>query len=375
MRCKVPVSSTLLVVMTAACGFFDIPGDSVASSVSAFAREPIAVDVETLRVTRGAIQPHVSAPGSIVARRVSRIGPEVRGRIEEVFVDEGERVAAGDPLFQIDRAYYEVALRQSDAGLLLARSQRLQIESDLRRLDQLQKQAIVSIDQRDRMRTDLAVAKARETQAAEGVALARHNLDQTLVTAPYGGSIAARLVDEGTTALVQPQTIVVVLHETSQLEAVANIPESQLALTQIGDPARVHVEGLPAPIDTELASVGDTIDAATRTYRVRMLVPNVDHRLKAGVFARIEILPRELREVRLVRRDAVRSEAGHTRVLVVREGRAEAVPVRLGLSSGTHAEVLSGLSVDEEVVVGESAREIAPGMRVRVVSAQAQATP
>jgi RND family efflux transporter MFP subunit len=333
------------------------------------------VDVKTTRIARGVIQPRVSAPGSIVARRVSHIGAEVRGRIEKILVDEGDRVAAGDALFEIDREPFEIALRQAEAGLALARSERQQIHADLRRLDKLQKKAIVSLDQRDRMRTNVAVAKARETQAAESVALALHNLGQTIVVAPFGGSIAARLVDEGTTALVQPQTIVVVLHETAELEAQANIPESQLAVIRVGDPARVHVGDQTAPIETEVASVSDTIDATTRTYRVRMRIQNADHRLKAGVFARIDIFPREKRDVLLVPRESVRSEAGHTSVLLVRDGRAQAVPVRLGMATGTHAEVLSGLDVDSEVIVGESAREIAPGIRVRVISEEARATP
>jgi len=125
-----------------------------------------------------------------------------------------------------------------------------------------------------------------------------------------------------------------------------------------------------------VASVGDTIDEATRTYSVRMHVPNADHRLKAGVFARIEIIPREERDALLVPRDSVRSEAGRTRVLVVREGRAEAVPVELGIASGDQAEVLSGIELGSEVIVGASARDIAPGMRVRVVPPErAKATP
>jgi len=379
MRLSAPISLLLITVAALACGHSEpttAPAEAPAATRPASrSAAPLAVDVETIRIARGAIQPHVSAPGSIVARRVSRIGTEMRGRIEQVFVDEGDRIATGDPLFQVDRKPYEVALRQAEAGLAVARSERRQIEADLRRLDELHKKAIVSVDERDRMRTNVAVARARETQAAESVAMAQHNLDRTLVTAPFGGSIAARLVDEGTTALAQPQTIVVVLHETAELEAEANIPESQLAVVQPGDPALVHVEGRGAPIETEVASVGDTIDAATHTYRVRMRVPNADHRLKAGVFARIDILPREQREVLLVPRGSVRSEAGHTRVLVVRDGRAEAVPVRLGISSGSHAEVLSGLELGSEVIVGESAREIAPGMRVRVISQEARAAP
>ena len=87
------------------------------------------------------------------------------------------------------------------------------------------------------------------------VALAQHKLERTLVRAPYAASVVARLADEGTTALVQPQTIVVVLQESGELEARATIPESRLSLVRVGDPALIHVEGLAAPIQTEVAAV------------------------------------------------------------------------------------------------------------------------
>jgi membrane fusion protein (multidrug efflux system) len=330
--------------------------------------DPI-VEVTTARVQEGSIAERVSAPGSLRARRESRIGAEVSGRIGKVFVNDGDRVEMGAPLFQIDRGPYEMALRQAAAVLDVARAERAQIEADLARGNALRRSDIVAAEQLERMRTQVAVAKAHERQAAEGVALARHHLDQTLVAAPFGGSVAQRLVDEGTTALVQPQTIVIVLQETDVLEAEANIPESQLSVVRVGDPAFVHVEGLAQPIHTQVSAVSDTIDPAARTYRVRMIVPNPEHALKAGIFARIEIEPRAKRDVMLVPRAAVRSEEGGNRVLVVRDGRAEAVSVRLGVVSEKEAEVLSGLTVDSEVIVGTAAREIAPGMAVRVVAA------
>jgi RND family efflux transporter MFP subunit len=324
--------------------------------------------VTTARVVRGSIAQQVSAPGSLMARRESRIGAEVRGRIQTIFVQEGDRVEAGEELFQIDPAPFEVNLRQAEAGVDLAHAERKQIEADLARLSELHSREIVAGDELERMKTQVSVAKARERQAREGVALARHNLGQTLVTAPYGGSIAARLVDEGTTALVQPQTTVVVLQETARLEAEADIPEGQLSVVQVGDPARVFVHGLAEPIHTEIAAVADTIDPTTRTYRVRMLIDNADHRLKAGVFARIEITPGAKSDIVLVPREAVRTEGGQTRVLVVREGRAVPVKVALGIVDETRAEVLSGLTAENAVIVGEDAREIAPGMKVRVLS-------
>jgi membrane fusion protein (multidrug efflux system) len=333
------------------------------------------VEVATRRVRRGPIVQTVSAPGSIVARRESQIGTEVTGRILHVYVSEGDRVEAGAPLFQIDPEPYEMALRQAEAGVDLARAERSQVEADLARAHTLRRQAVVAQQDLDRLLTQLAVGQARERQASEAVALARHNVERTTVRAPYAGSIARRLVDEGTTALVQPQTIVVVLQETGELEAHAAIPESQLALVQVGDRALLRVEGVPDPIETQVSAVSDTIDPATRTYLVKARVSNTDRSLKAGVFANVEILPQAKSDALLVPADAIRTEEGRTRLLVVRDDTAVAVPLEVGLVSEEAAEVLRGVAEGDEVIVGDAARTIAPGMRVRVAPASSAPAP
>ncbi len=358
----------MALLLTAVRSGCDRSPSSTPSVESAGTPAEAVVEVQTARIRRGAILQRISAPGSLVAMRESRIGAEVRGRIERIFVSDGDRVEAGDRLFQIDPKTYEVVLRQSEAGVDLARAERLQAESDLRRAQALRSKDIVSQDEIARLETGVALTRARERQAVETLALARRNLEQTLVRAPFGGSIAERLVDEGTTALVQPQTIVVVLQETAELEAQAAIPESRLTAIRVGDAVLLHVEGLTAPIQTEVSSVGDTIDPATRTYRVKMRVPNPEHQLKAGVFARVEILPEAKRDVLLVPRAAIRSEGGRSRVYIVQGGRAIAVPVQLGIVSEEAAEVLHGVRVDIEVIIGEAAQAIAAGMRVQVVN-------
>jgi len=366
-----------LVLLVAATGLFAHGCDrSAASRVAPVPATPgvavAVVDVPAERVRRGAISERVSAPGSIVALRESHIGVEINGRVLHVFVSEGDRVNAGDPLFQIDPTSYEMALRQAEAGLDVACAERRQIEMDLGRARSLRRQDVVAQQDLDRLTTQLAVAQARERQADETLALARHYVERTLVRAPYDGSVAKRLVDEGTTALVQPQTVVVVLQETGTLEAQAAIPESQLALVQLGDPAVLRVEGIANPIETRVSGVNDTIDPATRTYLVTMRVPNPDRGLKAGVFALVEIMPKAKSDVLLVSSEAIRTEDGRTRVLVVRDGKAVAVPIEVGLTSEGAAEVLRGLDEGEEIVVGQAARSIAPGMSVRVVAAPAR---
>jgi membrane fusion protein (multidrug efflux system) len=329
--------------------------------------EPI-VDVHTVALRRGSIAQHVSAPGSVVARRESHIGAEVSGRIVRVHVVEGDRVDAGAPLFEIDPAPYEMVLRQAQAGLDVAGAERRQLDVDLRRARTLRRQNVLAEQEVERLTTSLEVAHAHERQAAEAVALARNNLDRTVVRAPYAGSVAARMADEGSTALVQPQTIVVVLQETAILEAHAAIPESHMSLIRLGDTALVHVEGLPEAIRTRVGAVSDTIDVATRTYLVKMPVPNPDRLIKAGVFAHVEIQPEGGAAAVLAPREAIRVEDGRSRLLVVRDGRAAMLSVDVGAASDTEAEIRSGADVGELAIVGEAAGTIAPGLRVRAVA-------
>lgn len=262
-----------------------------------------------------------------------------------------------------------MVVRQAQAGLDVARAERHQLDADLRRARTLRHQNVLAQQEVERLTTSLEVAQARERQAAETVALARTNLDRTVVRAPYAGSVAARTADEGTTALVQPQTIVVVLQETGELEARAAIPESQMSLVRVGHPALVRIEGFAEPIATRVAAVSDTIDEATRTYLVKMAVANPDHQIKAGVFAHVEIEPQGGAEAVLAPREAIRIEDGRTRLLVLRDGRAMLLPVEVGAASDREAEILAGAGADETAIVGAAARTIAPGVRVRAAPA------
>ncbi|NNL65629.1 MAG: efflux RND transporter periplasmic adaptor subunit [Myxococcales bacterium] len=357
----------LLAAALSACGVLSGCGDGngVGAPGEGVAEAPPPLAVETAEVVRGEIGQRISAPGSLVALRESRVGVEVAGLIETVLVREGDRVEAGAPLFQIDAEPYQVALRQARAGLELARAERKQTASDLTRARGLRGRQIVAEQHVERAATKLAVAQAREAQAAEAVKMAELNLRRTTVRAPYAGSVVRRLVDEGTMALVQPQTIVVVLQEDHALEARATIPETHLLSVRIGDRAVVFVEGHPGVIETAISAVADAVDPATRTYEVKMQVPNPDRRLKSGVFAEITIETQPRSGVLLAPRDAIRTEEGRTRVLVLRDGLAEAVPVVLGAISSDRVEVLSGVAEGERVIVGEEAQIVAPGMSVR----------
>ena len=357
---SIALSFSLLALLS--CGGSDSQPVPAPDSPEGAAAQPIVV--ETAVVRRGTVLAKLTSPGSIVARRSSEIGAEITGRIERIFVDVGDHVQAGDPLFEIDASSYEAAVRGAEAALELARAERRQLKSDLKRAHGLRQKDVLAEQDLEQVETRLAVARARERQAKASLAIARERLLKTRVVAPYDGSVARRLVDEGTTARSMPQTIVLQLEETGELEAWAALPETVHARVRVGDRALVKVEGLPDPIETSVFSVADTIDPATRTFLVRMRIANPDYRIKAGAFGRVEIFPSAKSEGLLIPREAVRSQEGHTSVLAVRGDRAVEVSVQLGIVSEHSIEVLGGLDEGDVVVVGDAAHELAPGTPV-----------
>lgn len=370
MACRPPafhlVFAPALVWLVALCG---CPSTTPVPE-SAFRHPPAepVVAVQTAKLRRGVLNQVLSAPGSVVARRRSLIGVEVTGRILRVHVSVGDRVGEGAPLFEIDPTTYEMALRQAEAVLDVASADRRQVESDLNRARTLRRQNVLAEQEIERLTTALAVAQARVRQANEALALSQQNLQKTVVRAPYAGSIAERLADEGTTALVQPQTIVVILEETAVLEARAAIAESQMGLVRVGDPATVRIQGLAEAVQTRVSAVADSIDPATRTYLVKMPVPNSQFQIKAGVFAHVEISP-QATEMLLAPREAIRVEDGRSRLLVISEDRVDTRVIELGAVAENEAEVVAGADGSEIVIIGEAARSVVAGMRVRPLEA------
>jgi membrane fusion protein (multidrug efflux system) len=324
-----------------------------------------AVPVETVAARTGGVLARIAAHGSLVPRRESQIGAEVPGRIEEVLVAVGDRVETGDVLFRIDPEPFELALGQAEAGLDLAAAEAHQVQAELGRARALLEQDVLSEQEVERLATRLRVAEARERQALQQRDLAARNLESSVVRAPFAGSVAQRLVDEGTLVTTQPQVVVIVLQETATLEAQVAIPEARMGRIVTGDEAEIFVESMPQPFAASVTAVSDSIDPATRTYLVRMEVPNPERMLKAGAFLRAEIRPSPKAGVLVVPREAIRTEDGEPRVLVVRDGRVTEVGVRLGLVGEDAAEVLGGLEAGERVIVGNAVHRLAPGTLVR----------
>jgi RND family efflux transporter MFP subunit len=322
--------------------------------------------VFTARAERGEIRHRIMTSGSIVARRTTALGPSVPGRILHIFVEVGDEVQFGAPVFQIDPGPYAIGLREAEAGLALARAQAAEAREEERRTSKLAAKNMISPLEHRRARTRSAVSAAHVEQAEAGIARVKQNLGKTLVLAPYAGSIVERRTHEGTMGTVTPNTVVVVLQETGNLEAVLDVPEASQMPVHVGDGVRLFIEGVPDAIESQVRAVNRKIDLRTRTYAIRAPVDHAGETVKSGAFVRAEVEPTARQGALLVDRGALARQDGAAFVFRVRDGVAERVPIRVGVVGPRSVEILGGIEQGDEVVVGDVIARLMDGARVIV---------
>lgn len=314
------------------------------------------------RVELGTVPVSIIASGTIVARRVTEVIPEVQGRLVEVSADVGDEVAEGDPLFRIERAPFEMAVADARAGLALARAEARNATSEVKRVDRLASEQAVSEQRVDKLRTQAAVARARVDQAEARVAHAERDLSLTVVRAPYAGSIVERRAHEGAMAGAGP---VLVIQESVALQVVLDVPEAAAAPVRQSDRVELRVEGLARPVVTRVFSVSRRVDPDSRTYEVRAPVPNPEGLVKAGSYAQATIDTSPGAAAPVVPRTALLMRDGRTYVFKVNGDRVARTAVELGRAGPDAAEIVTGLAAGDEVVIGEAIGRLGDGVQIR----------
>lgn len=359
--------------MVLACGFA-APSPEAEVALEATESAPRIELVTSTRAHRGDIRRGITTSGSIVARRETPIGPAIGGRILHIFVEVGDDVPFGAPLFQVDPEPSALALREAEAGLSLARAELESAREEAARARKLAARQMTSKQAYRRSRTRAAVALAHVEQSEARVASVRADLRRTLALAPYAGSIVERFADEGIMATVRPNTRILVLQESGKLEAQLDVPEASQLPVRPGDGVRLYVQGSPEPLQGEVRSVNRKIDPKTRTYRIRVPIENPDGSIKAGAFVRAEVEPAPRVGALLVDRASVVRRDGAATVFRVREGFVERVRVRIGVEGPREVEILGGIEADDELVSGDVVSRLMDGARIRVADVSATVT-
>jgi RND family efflux transporter MFP subunit len=379
-------------------------------------RQEEAITVTLGRTTVGPLQRTVEVVGTLHGDEETTISAKVPGRVTQILKDIGDRAEPDEPLAQVDRTDYDLAVTQQQLTMQevltklgldqmpdgrfdpsnvptvqRARLQAANAEAKFKRGQQLHNQSPPLISDQDfadletafevarsnhevellTARSLLAEAASRQSQLEQ----ARQRLRDTVVRAPLlaqaGGAgtvsgagrfgVAARLVSVG--EYVSQGTAMFRLVADNPIKYRAAVPERFAALVKVGQEVQIRVAAYPDAFVGIIARVNPQVDMASRTFQVEAVVPNDRGLLRPGSFATGSIVTHVEDQVTFAPRGAIVSFAGVTRLFTVEDGKAVEVRIEPGVRQGEMVEIAGGLRGESDVVL-TNADKLASGTPV-----------
>ncbi|UCF39754.1 MAG: efflux RND transporter periplasmic adaptor subunit [Gemmatimonadota bacterium] len=280
----------------------------------------------------------IYATGQIEAVQSIELRPEITGRLTEIPASEGREVARGTPLFKVDDAE------------LRAEVARLEAERDL--ADQALARTRDLIQQNASSEADLEQAEANARSAAARLQLQQVRLERTVVRAPFAGAVGQRYVSLGD--YVTTSTPLTTLQTVDPQRAVFRVPERYAERLAMGQEVTFRVAAVPdKSFAAEVDFIDPIVELPARTITVKARVSNRQRVLKPGMFIEVRLATEQRPNAVIVPEDAILPLSGADYVWVVsEEGTATRRQVRLGVRVPGFVEILDGVSVGEQVVVG-----------------------
>jgi HlyD family secretion protein len=384
------------------------------------AKRDRGIEVRLEEVGRRDLVAVVTASGQIQPKRKVDVSADITGRITRLAVREGDRVARGQFLLQIDATIYEANLQRAraavasaEAAVVQAAANRDQARRALERTRALraENENLVSPEQLEQAQTAFDVAEALATaaghqadQARAALQEARDQLAKTRIVAPMAGRITRLAVEEGEVAV--PGTfsketgLLLTVSDLSVVQAVVKVDETDVVRLHLGDSVDVAIDAFPdttflgrvtkirdSAILTGAAAGGVTMGDRAVDYEVEVTLdrPPPDVRPDLSATARIVTATRdsalavpiialtvrehtplatELRPVDTTARGPTRETEG---VFVVQRGKVTFRPVRVGIAGDEYFEVREGVAAGDTIVAGpyQAIRDLRDGAAVR----------
>ena len=311
---------------------------------------PPPVPVSVIPASLGTISDVVLTTATVEADRDARIFPRTTAMIEDIMVQEGDRVKQGQTLAVLEHAEEEVALARAEA-IRQARKQ----EFD-RSVALLNGELISEVDHEAKEREYIMARADWET--------ARVSYDKTTITAPFNGTITERHLNVGNMA--RPGDALFTLVDLNTLLIYTYLPEMEWAHVAAGQDVVLETDTLPdGEFGGKIHRVSPIINPQNGTFKVTIRINDPGWRLKPGMFVRVKILADQHKDVLLVPKIAL---LDGNQVFTVRDDSlAVRAELTLGLQDADFVEILEGLNPGDQIVIAGH-RSMKDSTRVKIVT-------
>jgi len=305
-----------------------------------------AVPVAVAAVGTGEIASYYRATATLEAQKEAQILARVSGVVEALLAEEGDVVTAGTPLLRIDNDEYRLRLTQAEAATANLRSR-------FERLEAMVAEQLVTEEEYEAARSDLASAEAEE-------GLAALNLSYTTVRAPFAGGVTQRLVDIGSNLSIGVPLFV--MADFDPLLARVHVPSKEFRKLRHDQTVELVLDSDGRRLAGRIVLIAPVIDPESGTIKVTVEVTEYPIGTRPGDFAEVRIVTELRPDAILVPREAIVTEKGETVVYVAvaggRPGEGETTGpvaqrrvVEAGFTDDEHAEIVVGVELGERVVI------------------------
>lgn len=302
-------------------------------------------NVSTMVLEKREIQREITLSSNLQGYQTVNVSPSLQGKIEHIYVEVGDKVNAGANLVRMDQNQYKTTKLAFG-----------NLEIEKRRMDALLESGSVSQQQHDQI-------ELQYNQTKEQLEFIEKN---TYVKAPFTGVIAAKTYEDGELYAGQP---IVVLTEVERLKTLVAIPESYIPLVKEGMKLTLRSDVYP---DREFTGtievVYPTIDAASHTFMVKVVIPNRDRALRPGMYVTTTLGLGKATVLTVPYSTVLKLIGANDRyVFVNQDGYAKRVSVEMGQRFGDDVEIYGeGIQAGVEVITQGEARLI-DGVKINVV--------
>lgn len=315
------------------------------------------VNVETETLKPELFEQYLKLVGTVEAQNDVRLSAEVSGRIEQYYVDQGDEVAKGEPLLQIDDDRL-----QREVDRLQAQTQ--QAREQYQRLKRVFEQDSVG------SKMEVINAKANYEQSLAALKAAQVNLRNTTVEAPFDATVEEIVLEQG--EMASPGTVLVRLIGTNQLKVSTGVPSTYANTIAKGDTAEIWFDFQQADtLKLPISFVGKAISPEARTFEVEIKLPPKSQNYKVDMISNVKIQTFRTDSAIVIGKEFLYQNEQQNVVYLVgqdKQGRsiARRQPVQLGATYQNEVVVEQGLNQgDRMITVGSSFLQ--DSMRITVV--------
>ena len=360
----------LVALVLAACS----DGDAKQQAKKAEGAAPAAVNVSTIEAAMRAVPVSFEAVGRTEGSREVQVRARVAGIIEQQLYKEGDAVAAGAPLFRLERAPFEIELQQARGALAQEVARNDLAKQEFERLKGLADRRAISQKEADQAASAQRQSAAAIQMAEARVRQAELNLSYTVINAPIGGLSGRAMQSIG--SLVSPNNesaLLTTLTRADPLWVRFALSEAEFSRLR-GSEAKVTevrfelADGRAYPLTGKLNFAGSTVDAATGTVQMRAEVPNPKLELLPGQFIRVRVIAGSVQAFVVPQTAVMQNEGGRFVWIASAEGKAVQRPIRAGGWLGKDWIVLEGLKPGDAVITDNLSR-LRPGTAIQMKKA------